>query len=304
MCKSKTKTIAFLFYIFFACNAFSQVKWNSVYQAYVDKYKDIAIEQMLKYKIPASITLAQGLLESGAGRSVLATEGNNHFGIKCHTWTGRRMYKDDDMKNDCFRVYSNARESFEDHSNFLTKQRYSRLFSLSLHDYKGWAKGLKECGYATNPRYAASLIEIIEAYKLYEYDRARGYDRRKSNRHGDNSLADVYPVQYNNKNYYVVAKGGETFLDISEMFDVSVRRLASYNERDRECVMQKGDIVYLKKKRTKAEKQYKNHSHILRVGESMYDVAQFYGITLKSLYKKNHLTPDYSPKTGDRFRVY
>lgn len=303
--------IAFLLMLSFACNAFSQVKWNSVYQAYVDRYKDIAIEQMMKYRIPASITLAQGLLESGAGRSTLAKDGNNHFGIKCHSWTGKRMYKDDDMKNDCFRVYSNVRESFEDHSVFLSKQRYSRLFALSLYDYKGWAKGLKDCGYATNPRYAESLIDIIEAYKLYEYDRSKDYNRAMANSHGTTNnkqsgkyFARDYTVEQNNKNLFIRAKGGETFAVISDLFDISERKLASYNERDRKTVLSKGDIVYFKKKRSKADKRYKNHLHVVRSGESLYDVAQLYGITLKSLYKKNRLSADYSPRVGDKLVIY
>lgn len=155
----------------------SQTRWNSVYQTYIDLYKDLAVEEMKRYKIPASITLAQGLLESSAGRSELARKGNNHFGIKCHGWTGRKTYHDDDERNECFRAYENVFQSFEDHSKFLAKQsRYSRLFRLSIKDYKGWARGLKACGYATNPRYADKLIEIIELYKLYKYDYEDHYD--------------------------------------------------------------------------------------------------------------------------------
>ena len=150
------------------------VRWNADYQAYIDRYKDIAIEEMAVYHIPASITLAQGLLESGAGKSYLSTHGNNHFGIKSHGWTGRTLRHDDDRKQESFRAYDSARESFQDHSKFLAgRERYQRLFSLSITDYKGWARGLKECGHATNPSYAQRLISIIETYKLYEYDRVK-----------------------------------------------------------------------------------------------------------------------------------
>lgn len=151
----------------------AQMKWNQTYQTYINQYKDLAIEQMLKYRIPASITLAQGLFESAAGRSSLVRQGNNHFGIKCHTsWTGPTQYHDDDARGECFRVYSDARESYEDHSRFLARQqRYARLFSLNSNDYKGWARGLKQCGYATNPQYANKLIQIIELYKLHDYDK-------------------------------------------------------------------------------------------------------------------------------------
>lgn len=141
----------------------AQMKWNQTYQTYINQYKDLAIEQMLRYRIPASITLAQGLFESAAGKSVLVLQGNNHFGIKCHNWAGPTQYHDDDARGECFRVYQDARDSYEDHSKFLARQpRYARLFELNQRDYKSWARGLKQCGYATNPQYANKLIQIIE----------------------------------------------------------------------------------------------------------------------------------------------
>lgn len=137
-------------------------------EQYISQYRNIAIENQNQYGIPASITLAQGIIESGSGRSALAKESNNHFGIKCHNnWTGEKTYKDDDKKNDCFRVYNNAEESFTDHSLFLkNNKRYASLFTLDINDYKSWATGLKQCGYATNPNYANLLIDIIELYEL------------------------------------------------------------------------------------------------------------------------------------------
>ena len=153
--------------LFMSISAFGQIKWNQTYQQYFNQYKDVAIEQMQRYNIPASITLAQGVFESGAGRSELAVRGNNHFGIKCNGWTGRKTYHDDDEDNECFRAYDSAYESYEDHSRFLVNSpRYRQLFSLKKTDYKGWAKGLKAAGYATNPQYANKLIEIIQLYKL------------------------------------------------------------------------------------------------------------------------------------------
>ena len=144
---------------------------SSDYLIYIEQYKATAVRQQQEYGIPASITLAQGLLESGAGNSTLATEGNNHFGIKCHnTWKGEGIYHDDDEKNECFRKYDSAEESFEDHARFLKKKRYAPLFQLNVTDYKGWAKGLKQCGYATDPTYASKLINIIEVYGLSAYD--------------------------------------------------------------------------------------------------------------------------------------
>ena len=153
----------------------AQMRWNQAYQQYINQYKDLAIEQMHKYSIPASITLAQGLFESGAGLSALAKRGNNHFGIKCHGWTGAKTYHTDDAPDECFRAYRNVRDSYEDHSRFLVNgNRYRNLFRLGITDYKGWARGLKAAGYATNPKYADRLIEIIQLYRLYEYDRSKG----------------------------------------------------------------------------------------------------------------------------------
>ena len=280
---------------------------NNAYEDYINRYKDIAIEQMMRHRIPASITLAQGLLESGAGKSLLTVSSNNHFGIKCHNeWTGRRFYKDDDIKDDCFRVYDNARESFEDHSKFLLRPRYKSLFSLKITDYKGWARGLKACGYATNPQYADKLIGIIELYNLSEYDYAKTYDKFIASHSGANTSGHYadHRIYYRNRNYYLVANGGETFKSLAKEVGVSYRKLAKYNERDKKDVLSKGDIVYMEKKRSKAEKMYKGVPHTVRANESLYDIAQLYGIRLKYLYKKNGLPLDYVPRPGDRLRVY
>ena len=161
----KVKT--FLFLMLSPFFVLGQNKSNST-QDYINTYTKIAIEQEKQYGIPACITLAQGILESGSGRSRLATEANNHFGIKCHNdWKGKKIYKDDDKQNECFRVYDNAEQSYIDHSLFLVgKKRYAELFKLKITDYKGWAKGLKQAGYATNPKYPQLLIDIIELYDL------------------------------------------------------------------------------------------------------------------------------------------
>lgn len=281
----------------------AQMRWNSTYQNYIDEYKDIAIEQMLKHRIPASITLAQGLLESGAGRSSLATRGNNHFGIKCHDWTGPSMRRDDDAPNECFRVYSSPRESYEDHSKFLQRKRYQRLFSLSITDYKGWARGLKACGYATNPRYAEQLIGIIELYNLDKFDKAKNYDKFRL-QHTGGATALTHVIYSYNKNYYVKVRKGDTLNDISKEVGISVRKLAKYNEIDRDAILRPGDVIYMKKKQKHATKEYKKRPHRVRAGESMYSIAQTYGMRLKYLYKKNHLDPDYTPRVGDQLVVY
>ena len=284
----------------------AQIRWNQGYQQYIDQYKNVAIEQMKHYGIPASITLAQGILESGAGKSELAVKANNHFGIKCNGWTGRKSYHDDDERGECFRAYDNVYESYEDHSKFLTgRQRYSSLFNLKKDDYKGWARGLKAAGYATDPRYADRLIEIIQLYKLYEYDKAKDYDKflsehtKSQTSHGQ----ALHPIKVFNKNYYIIARRGDTFKSIGEEIDISYKKIAKYNERDKRDMLEEGEIIWLKKKQTKAPKDYKGRLHYVKTGESMYSIAQKYGIRLKNLYKMNHLSPDYQIRVGDTLRL-
>lgn len=295
--------------LLFGCSMMhAQMKWNQAYQTYINQYKDLAIEQMLRYRIPASITLAQGLFESRAGMSDLVRQGNNHFGIKCHNWTGPTQYHDDDARSECFRVYGDAKESYEDHSLFLARQpRYANLFSLSPTDYRGWAYGLKSCGYATNPQYANKLIQIIELYKLYDYDKAKRYDHFMAEHSGTdqpiNAEGTLHAIHAFNDNYYLYAREGDTFKILSKEVGISWRKLAKYNELDKHTILHKGDIIYLKKKRKKAPKQYKKRPHIVQSGESMYMIAQKYGIRLTALYKMNHLTPDYQIRPGVKLRV-
>ena len=212
-------------------------------------------------------------------------------------------------RNECFRAYDNVLQSYEDHSKFLRYNvRYNSLFTLQRTDYRGWAQGLKACGYATNPRYADKLIELIELYKLYELDKATSYDKFMAKRGGyDKPLSQgmsLHPIKIYNKNYYIIARAGDTFKGIGEEIDISYRKIAKYNERDKHDVLHAGEIIYLKKKQKKADKAYKNRPHIVKAGESMYSIAQRYGIRLKSLYKKNHLSPDYQARVGDTLRVY
>ena len=282
-----------------------EMKWNARFQTYIDQYRDLAIEQMLKYKIPASITLAQGIFESGAGNSQLTKRGNNHFGIKCHGWQGATVYFDDDESQECFRAYRDARESYEDHSRFLVRnKRYSSLFSLKQTDYKGWARGLKSCGYATNPNYANKLIGLIELYKLYDYDHAKGYDKFMATNAGHHQKdALLHPIHIYNKNYFLQARKGDTFKSIGKEIGISGKKIAKYNERDYDDKLQENEIIWLKKKQKRADKAYEGRRHRVKAGESMYSIAQYYGIRLKSLYKMNHLKPDYQLRIGDELRV-
>ena len=261
------------------------------YVEYINQYKDIAIEQMHKYHIPASITLAQGLLESGAGKSELARKSNNHFGIKCHSWDGKRTYHDDDKKGECFRVYKSPRDSYEDHSIFLaTGSRYAFLFKYSETDYVAWARGLKRAGYATSPTYADKLIEIIERYDLDKFDRAQKGNKAPT-------LAPHTPYIANDI-VYIVARQGDTMLSIAEEFGIAKRKLIAYNDLYKGYVPVKGDIIYLGRKHRKAQKP--NKEHVVGDGESMYMISQKYAVRLNRLYKMNKATPDtYSPMIGD-----
>ena len=294
--------LLFFSFLFSLCCLSVQAQTKSkVFLEYIDKYADIAIKHQDKYKIPASITLAQGILESGAGKSAFVRESNNHFGIKCHKdWTGERVYRADDGPNDCFRKYKNAEDSFEDHSKFLTQQRYSVLFTYNIRDYKAWAKGLQTCGYATDKAYANKLIKLIEDYELYRYDtKAKGKTKT------DNKIPsapkfnrDVY------KTYgliYVIADTDDSFDKIAYDLDFNVKNLIKYNEVPENFPLYKGDIVYLEKKKSKADKPY--YEHVVRIGESMHSISQRYGVQLKQLYKMNKKNSEYVPEEGDVLRL-
>ena len=188
-------------------------------EKYIDSYKEIAQKEMQLYNIPASITLAQGILESGSGAGTLSVKANNHFGIKCHGWTGKKIYHDDDAAQECFRKYKDAKYSFRDHSLFLSeRKRYSKLFKLKKEDYKGWAKGLKAAGYATDRKYPQKLISLIERYKLYEFDKEVL---------GDSYTKYEAPVKRDAITYTVVK--GDTLYSISRKYDISVKELQNIN---------------------------------------------------------------------------
>lgn len=294
----------FTLFLLFAVlgTASAQLKKNKAYTDYFNQWAEVAMQQMIQYRIPASITLAQGVLESAAGKSELALKANNHFGIKCNNgWTGRRSYHDDDERGECFRAYDNAYQSYVDHSVFLsTSQRYRRLFDLKRTDYKGWAKGLKACGYATSPTYATKLIEIIETYQLHQYDTGKEFTKRENVLMQQGDMRHIFTF---NKNYYVRARRGDTFRRIADDVDISYRKLARYNERNKNDVLAEGEIIWLQKKAKKAPKAFKNKPHRVEPGESMYTISQRYGIRVKYLYKMNGLNPDYVIRPGDLLRV-
>lgn len=213
---------------------------RSTADSYIERFKGIAIEEMVQSGIPASITLAQGLLESGNGNSSLAREANNHFGIKCTPeWKGKTVLKDDDKVDDCFRVYSSPEESFRDHSEFLKRKRYASLFELDRNDYKGWATGLKAAGYATNPRYAELLISLIERYDLTQFDRAES--RTEKIKREDRVLAEIAEHIPEEKKEVIPAKeevamiiyevkAGDTLAAIAKRFSLTVQELKILND--------------------------------------------------------------------------
>lgn len=270
---------------------------NKQYEAYIKKYRELAVEEMKKYHIPASITLAQGLLESGAGQSALARKSNNHFGIKCGSdWYGKTVSHDDDARGECFRAYKHPKDSYEDHSKFLAgRPRYASLFNLNITDYKGWARGLKKAGYATNPRYADQLIGIIELYELYKYDDKNYLKWLKKN-------PNPHQTYIANDLLYIVVRAGDSWKSISQEFDISQKKLRKYNDLYKGYALQVGDILYLEKKNKKADKEH--IVHVLRAGESMYSISQKYGIRLKNLYKLNKMDEDDpAPKIGTILRL-
>ena len=281
----------------FVCLVLQAQTRNKQYESYIKQYRDLAVEEMKKYRIPASITLAQGLLESGAGQSTLARKSNNHFGIKCGSdWRGKTVSHDDDARGECFRAYKHPKQSYEDHSKFLANRpRYASLFKLDITDYKGWARGLKKAGYATNPRYAEQLIGIIELYDLHKYDKKGGLKWIKEN-------PNPHQTYIANGLVYIVVRAGDSWKSISKELDISQKKLRKYNDLYKGYALQVGDILYLEKKNRKADKEH--IVHVLRAGESMYSVSQKYGIRLKNLYKLNKMDEDDpAPEVGTILRL-
>lgn len=293
-----------------AINLLAQTQ-NPQYISYIAKYRDMAIEQQIKHRIPAAITMAQGLLESSAGQSELAVEANNHFGIKCASdWVGRTYTHDDETKNECFRQYASPADSYEDHSLFLQRKRYESLFALPLADYKGWAHGLKACGYATDPKYADKLIRIIELYNLQSLTLDKNLQQAglvstkdttwqgvetdhliETTTEETHAIQDPIEVFANHQSgringvRYIVANEGESFASLAVFLNMYERTLRKYNDALDTRELQPGDIIYIYPKKNKASR--KTPFHYFKPGEDAWHIAQKYGIKVKSLYKLN-----------------
>ena len=316
---SGLKFMKLLLFIFLLAFPFFVQAQRITPEQYIETYKDVAIREMKEHKIPASITLAQGLLETGSGNSALAREAKNHFGIKCHKgWTGDTYYMDDDELNECFRKYDNVDDSFRDHSLFLsTRSRYAALFELDITDYEGWAKGLKAAGYATNPKYAQLLIDRINLYDLSKYDKiALGLIDEEQQpepviavveqeeeleimelafspqNRGVFDLVDMTPagrfIYENNGVRFVFAKEGEIPDLMAAEFGISAKKFYAYNclSKPQEMVFHSGDVVYLAplKNKNRHEKTYTVSS-----SETLRDVALRFGVKLEKLQTINKI---------------
>ena len=287
-------------------------------EEYIEKYKDAAIHAMKTHGIPASITLAQGCLESADGNSDLAVRANNHFGIKCHNdWKGPAYYKKgDDIGKSCYRKYRNASESFKDHSDFLRYgQRYAFLFDLEITDYKGWSHGLKKAGYATDPKYAQKLIKIIEDYQLYRFDREMYAKAEKKPdllppspsqlqqvmelNPAKNSLLYKYSrnrtIYVRNGVPFILTSDLDTYESIAEEYNLFTGELLRFNDLKKSRDLAPGTVVYLQRKKGKARKHLE--IHIAVEGDTYYDISQKYGVRMKKLFKYN----DY--RNGDILHV-
>lgn len=270
-------------------------------RSYIDKYSSLAVSEMQRTGVPASITLAQGLLESGAGTSRLAVNANNHFGIKCHkSWRGETIYHDDDAPQECFRAYSKPEDSFRDHSDFLRYyDRYKPLFDLEITDYKGWAYGLKQAGYATDPKYAVKLIKLIEDYSLMRFDAGvvpvvESPDRLEK--------AQAQSVTYNEKFEFpldrivytkngvpcIYSVAGDSYESLAKSYDLFKRELLRFNDLSQDEVLLPGTLVYLQRKKAKSGKGLDKYI-VSEDGESLRDISQRFGVRMKSIARRNGL---------------
>ncbi len=290
-------------------------------EKYIEIYNELAVSEMKRSGIPASITLAQGMLESANGNSRLAVKANNHFGIKCHGWEGKEIYHDDNEKGECFRHYNSAKESFLDHTDFLmTRSRYAFLFEYDATDYKNWAKGLRKAGYATDPKYPQRLIDLIERYELHLYDTGVAVSRKTSSataktkastsksRSKPGASTDEFTVSVEkhrvmeiNGTDCILAKSGDTYASLAKELDMMAWQLPKYNEVSASTALREGQTVYLQPKRRKAARG--KETHVVQDGETMYDVSQKYAVKLSRLYTLNRMENGTEPKPGDTLNL-
>ena len=287
-------------------------------RSYIEKYSGLAVEEMYRTGVPASITLAQGLLESGNGRSELAVKGNNHFGIKCHnTWTGAKVYYDDDAKGECFRKYDSPEESFRDHSDFLRyRDRYKFLFDYEVTDYKSWAYGLKAAGYATDPKYPEKLIRLIEEYELFLYDSMQSADLEEGAQKIPKSPAqleqahplsgsqyEVFRFALSRQMYsqngvpFVYAEEGETYESIAKSYRLFRKEILKFNDLKEDSELLPGTVVYLRKKKRAAHPGLDRY--VVEEGQTLWEISQRYAVRMKDLCRMNGIAEDHDLREGD-----
>jgi LysM repeat protein len=291
----KFKLLYILYIISFATLA--QTKMTP--EGYIATYKDDAIKEMYLHKVPACITLAQGMLESGNGNSDLCRNANNHFGIKCHKeWGGEKYIMDDDSSNECFRKYDNVLDSYSDHSLFLfSRSRYASLFELPITDYKGWCYGLKAAGYATDPRYPERLIELIEKYKLQELNVIESTPKQNFPAHDNEQKSEMVIREVYRFNHirFIIAKNNDSFYKIAHDFNIELEDILAFNDLTKFDKLSYGQKIYIEKKRRRALEPY----HVVQKNETLKSISQLHGIRLSSLCKKNRLKADDKLKIGD-----
>lgn len=280
---------------------------------YISKYQLLAISEMNRSGIPASIKMAQACLESSDGNSEMARKANNHFGIKCKSdWTGARSYHDDDAKNECFRKYKTIEDSYIDHTNFLmSNPRYSSLFKLKPTDFTGWARGLKSAGYATDPRYAEKVIEIIETNQLWRLDHKMTREEMaqvEKMRMGDNFNKELFINPYSSREITLhnrlksaITREGDNFELLAQEFGLKEWELRKFNDYPEGYEPMPGEILYLQNKKGKAQGMFK--LHIVAEGESMHFISQYYGIRMKALYRINKLSYDDAVPVGTLLKL-
>lgn len=309
----KIRNSILVFLLLVTSTVFAQKK--ELVTNYINTYKDLAVAEMKRTGVPAAITLAQGIHESGAGNSKLVLESNNHFGIKCKSnWTGESVKHDDDAKAECFRKYPASEQSYKDHSDFLKNgQRYASLFQLNPTDYKGWAKGLKQAGYATNPKYPEVLIKLIEDYNLQDYTFiALGNESSAKEIIAKNeqpAINEVTPVPKEtaypsgqfiiNDTKVVFVKKGTSFLSIAKQYDVDLSKIFEFNEIFRSEITENDQLIYLQRKRKTGDNEF----HTVQPGETLYAIAQQEAIRLESLRELNWLSEEGIPATGERLHL-
>lgn len=322
------KMKVFKFFVLFAIvllcqSCFIAQEQSKVTLNYIETYKDLAMREMQEYKIPASITLAQGILETSSGTSELFRKSNNHFGIKCHKgWTGKTVTHDDDEENECFRAYDTSEDSYRDHSLFLTQRKhYARLFDLKITDYKGWAKELKEAGYATSKTYSEDLIKQVELYNLARYDdlvlKGKFKYKEKKNRKAEEYIvyspfkiedaevvgitSDGRFIRENNNVRFVFARNGETVSELAEIMEICDKQIIKYNDLGKRKMLRDNEIVYIGSKKNKAMRKYKYHT--VQKGETLSHISRLYAVKLSSLFRMNDMDENTVLHVGDNIRL-